>query len=288
VLSKRRVRESIRFLTRCIPIRGRHRLVRAISTRLGSDTEVIDFGSLRVAIEHGIETTRHVYYGVYEEHLVNWIAGNLRPGDRVIEPGMNIGFIASQILNAIGPSGLLVSLEPSRRCCASLRSINDLDRLSNFVLLNAALAGSEGTETFYESDRIVSRGFGCLKSAGQPADAIQYHVDVRTVDGLMRTHGIDRLRFLKLDIEGSEVPALEGASGALAAGAIDYVMVETEIDASVAAQCEVNHRLVGILRGAGFVPYRMLRSGALRPFDMDGALKHTKRIRTDLMWALAK
>lgn len=279
------MRRGLRALTTRVPVRGRHRLVQAISDHLGADTEVFNCGSLKVRVDHRLAFSRAVYYGVYEEHLINWIARNLRPGDQVIEPGTNIGFVASQILNAVGPQGLLVSLEPSRTCCAAIGEDNALAQRKDFVLLNAALSRTSGAEMYYESRRIVSRGYGCLESAGQPADAVRYEIDTYSIDDLVVRFQIDRVRFLKLDIEGSELPALEGARHTLAAGKIDFIMVETEIDPASKPQAEVNEKIAAILSQAGFAPYWMNRNGTLASFDMESAARGSSRIRTDLLWS---
>jgi hypothetical protein len=47
-----------------------------------------------------------------------------------------------------------------------------------------------------------------------------------TVDGFMEERGLDRIDFLKLDIEGHELQALRGAQGALEKGTIRALSFE--------------------------------------------------------------
>lgn len=53
-------------------------------------------------------------------------------------------------------------------------------------------------------------------------------IDVKqtTIDTIVKKHGIKKISFLKLDIEGSEYNALLGAKKALSDGIIDYIQLE--------------------------------------------------------------
>lgn len=51
-------------------------------------------------------------------------------------------------------------------------------------------------------------------------------VSIQTLDGFCAANGIRRIHFLKLDIEGHELAALQGAGGMLATDAIDVIQFE--------------------------------------------------------------
>jgi len=66
---------------------------------------------------------------------------------------------------------------------------------------------------------------GSLRPEWTPdAEARQLTVDVQTVDEVVRTHGINRIDLLKIDVEGLELDVLTGAGGAFAL--IDRVVLE--------------------------------------------------------------
>ena len=282
------VRHSARHLLRSVlsrvQVRGRHRLVDRLGSSLGSELEVLDLAGLRIEIRHDLSNSRMMFYGVYELHLTNWIAREIRPGDRVIEPGANVGFISAHLRNAVGRDGLVLALEPSRQCVSALESNNDLNAMRNFRLLNAAISATDGEAWFFETRRIHSHGFGCLEAVDKPSDAERYSVATRSVDSLMDEYGIRQLRFLKLDVEGSELPALEGASRALSEGRIDFVMVETDLNGSDRELCRINGEVRQRLTKSGFGPHRMNQSGSLEPVDIDVLGAKGGRLRTDLMW----
>jgi FkbM family methyltransferase len=223
-----------------------------------------------------------MYYGLYEPHLTNWIRTNVRAGDVVIEPGVNIGFITGHLLEQVGERGLVIALEPSRTCAEQLHRNNDLTSIPGLVFINAAIAEASREATYRETPRIISRGFGCLEEVGQP-DGTSYMVNTISLDDLLSKYGIRKVRFLKLDIEGSELIALRGASDALAEGRIDNVMVETTYDPSDSDSVAHNGSIAEILRNADFHPHSMLRNGTVRPLDFD--VIGTKSFRQDVMWS---
>lgn len=281
-------RRCLRVVLSRVHVRGRHRLVDRIGSSLGSDLDLLEVGPLRIEIRHALSNSRMMYYGIYEPHLTRWIAGNIRAGDQVIEPGVNVGFVSGHLLEAVGPGGLVVGLEPSRRCVGALRENNRACLPSQFRLFNAALAAEDGDALFFESEQIHSHGYGCLEEAGQPENAVRYSIPTRCVDSLMDEFGIGQLRFLKLDVEGSELPALRGASRTLAARRIDHILVETELDGADDRRREVNREIRDLLTSAGFTPHCMSPTGRLTRFDLDAAIASGQRLRTDLMWTLPR
>ena len=121
------------------------------------------------------------------------------------------------------------------------------------------------------------RGFACLEGTFDPKDKIPYPVHVTTVDAFCAEQGIDQIDFLKLDIEGSELPALRGCQHMLADGRVARIMVETTLlDRS---QAEVQ-AMDDLLRGAGFRSYRALTDGRTVPVDV---MAH-RELREDILW----
>jgi FkbM family methyltransferase len=272
--------QVVRLFTAGTTFRGRHRLVNLVAHRLRRGVEVIEIGGLNVRIDHSLGVCRHMYFGTYETHLIRWIARNLRPGHVAIEPGVNRGFVTGHLLQAVGPTGLVIGLEPSSRCFKMLSEDNALDELTNLKLLHGALGQQEAQAAFCESDRIFSSGYSCLADVGRPRDSREYQIEVHTVDALMARFNVERVHFLKLDIEGSEPAALAGAENALANGSIDAIMVETTLRRDSPGEARLSRKAIAILTTAGYRPHLMTNSGGLRPLE----LKPETEIRTDIMW----
>lgn len=256
----------VRLLCR-IPIRGRHRLVDlAGSGGLAS----LKIGDVVLPLDLSDPFQRHIYYGLYEPHFVAHLRATLRPGDVMIDPGTNIGYISAVAADLVGPEGRVIALEPSRTCFARLSGYLGLP---NVELLHAALYDKAGPGRFCDTPRVIARGFACLAEIEEPEDATVYEIECLTVDDLCEARSVRSLRYLKLDIEGAELAALQGARRMLEAGAIDYILVESDFaGAATEDVCE-------LLETHAYRPFRPDRKGRLHPLGAD-----QRRGRFDVIW----
>jgi len=157
----------------------------------GSTMEVADkFGWFR-AIYHEIFNLLD-YYKNREK--------NINDGDVVVDLGGNVG-IFNRWAYSQGASKV-ISFEPDKRYF-KLLSLNADPRS---VLFNAAVADTIGEFTLYQTEHL---GGSTLLGAG---DGIKYPVRTYTLDYLFETGLVDKIDFLKVDIEGAEHHAFAGIS----------------------------------------------------------------------------
>ncbi len=64
-------------------------------------------------------------------------------------------------------------------------------------------------------------------------ETITDEIPVETVDGFCKRHGIDQIDLLKIDVEGHELPVLQGAEGMLSQAQIHIIRVEAGVDPDV-------------------------------------------------------
>ncbi len=274
---KTTVRSLLRTLTR-IPLRGRHRLADQVGLWAASDTtEVIRINGVRIELDHRVRQHRMMYYGLYEENIFNFLRRYLKPGMVVFDPGANMGYFAAQCIGLVGAEGIVHSFEPSRTANAQMRRMNDLRGFATWKLWDLALTDHTGEHTFYDTPRVMLRGFACLEGTYDPTDKIPYPVQVTTLDAFCAEQDIERIDFLKLDIEGSELPALKGAERLLQEGRIGCVMVETTL---VERTRDLTQQIDDLMRNAGFSSFHASRDGRTRPVVV---MTHST-FREDVLW----
>jgi FkbM family methyltransferase len=133
-----------------------------------------------------------------------------RAGDVIVDIGAGRGEDVFAFSRAIGPDGRVWAIEPHPVSFEVLRRLCELNRLVNVTALNYACMNQTGelqieTLPVWESNYVRS---------GEPS-AVSYPVKSVRFDDLAAEHGIGRIDFLKMNIEGAERWALPGCAAAL-------------------------------------------------------------------------
>ena len=271
------LRRILRAVIQAMPFRGRHRLADRLGAWLAPSTaETLVLNGVRLDLDHHELLHRLIYYGLYEENVIQHLRRVLRPGDVVFDPGANIGYFAAVALGLVGATGRVYSFEPSNTAFASLAT-SAAAGPANWTVTQAALTDHSGTMQFYDTPRVISRGFACLEGVYAPKDRMPHPVTVHALDDLCRINGITRIAFLKLDIEGSELNALRGATELLGRQAVQEILVETTVDEE---KRPVAQAIDTLLRSAGYRSHRVRPNGELAPIDV---MAHAD-LREDIIW----
>jgi len=141
-----------------------------------------------------------------------------RPGDAIVDIGAGRGEDVFAFSRAVGPAGRVWAIEPHPVSFAALQRLCELNRLANVTPLNYACmdrAGELQIETLpvWESNYVRA---GERSAASYPVKCVRF-------DDLAAEHGIERIDFLKMNIEGAERRALPGCEKAL--GRARYVCI---------------------------------------------------------------
>jgi FkbM family methyltransferase len=272
------IRSALRWFAGTFPVRGRLKLADKLGALVAPEgADVVEINGVHVELDHRVLTHRMMYYGLYEENIMNFLRRTLRPGMTVFDPGANMGYFAAMCLGMVRPGGRVYSFEPSRTCLAQLHAHNRVDAVDGWTLLPMALTDHVGEHTFFDTPRVISRGYACLEGVNTPKDRIPHAVQVTTVDAFCADRGIDRVDFLKLDIEGSELPALRGAQRMMSKGALPVIMVETTLTATDRA---ITTAIDELLRGNSYRSHHVRGNGTLQPID----ILQREALREDIIW----
>jgi FkbM family methyltransferase len=164
-----------------------------------------------------ISITPHLLLdGFWEPWVTAVIMRRVRPGMRVLDVGANCGYYAVLMADLVGEAGHVTAFEPHPGMARLLRrnlEANGLD--GRVVAVEKALADRPGRVTL--SVYRHHGGEGTLRTDGLVSEIsdelVSIEVEAITFDEYCGTH--ETPDFIKMDIEGGEPAAIEGALGVL-------------------------------------------------------------------------
>jgi len=134
---------------------------------------------------------------------------SIKPGDIVIDVGSHVGIFTIKAAKAVGPKGLVVSIEPEPKNLSLLLKNIKLHHLNNVIVVRKAAWFKKGNIKLYLASSPGSHSI--LTPTGR-----WIHVDCDTLDQICLEIGLKKVDFIKIDVEGAELEVLKGAERLLA------------------------------------------------------------------------
>lgn len=161
----------------------------------------------------------------------NWIeprtlelyAKLLQPGDVFVDVGAHVGFHSLVARQLVGPSGLMIAIEPqpynAQKILANWRANN----FTNLKLVVGA-AGDRDGRVELNDQSMTDRSLLTLRSDGGKNEAQRFEVPTLRLDSILDRQGITRVKLLKLDTEGYEREVIDGLGDRL--GDVNHLVFE--------------------------------------------------------------
>ena len=148
-----------------------------------------------------------IFLGSYESDVKRAIDRYFREGQTALDIGANVGAHALLLAQRAGPRGRVYAFEPTDYAYRKLITNMSHNNFTNLQAFQLALSNKEmdAQEIKYRSS---------WRSDGQQIDATT-RVDFRRLDIWCHAHSIDRVDFIKIDVDGEEFPILAGALSVL-------------------------------------------------------------------------
>jgi len=147
------------------------------------------------------------WLGSYELNKQLLFCRAVKSGQVVYDIGAHVGFYTLLASRLVGLSGQVVAFEPSLRNLRYLENHLQINKCTNVVVFPTAVSDFEGESVFGEGG---TDGYeGHLDPNGQA------RVDVLSLDYLVGSRQAPIPDCIKMDIEGSEIEALRGATRVL-------------------------------------------------------------------------
>lgn len=156
---------------------------------------------------------RSTYDRIIQQFATNIYEKNceLLEGDIVVDGGASWGFNTIGFSRKVGESGKVVAIEPNAESLEILSRNVEINSCKNVTVVEKGLWNKRDVMKLYLEEH--STGDSLIQTWAEEQSRIvgTREVEVDTLDNILAVLEISRVSLLKLNIEGAEIEALEGA-----------------------------------------------------------------------------
>jgi len=198
--------------------------------------------------------------GSRDPEIWRFIEARLGAGAVFVDAGANVGAYTVPAARLAGGTGRVIACEAHPRTFGFLARNVAANGLGNVIARQVALGEAEGEITFaFNPD---NPGETHVAQGGERGPS----VPMTTLDALLAGLGVRTVDYLKVDVEGFELPVLRGAQATIAAS--PTIVVQTELVARHAARYGSSiAEIAALLGGHGLAPHSVDAEG--RPVRLD-------------------
>jgi FkbM family methyltransferase len=203
--------------------------------------------------------SKMIYKGFEKEEL-EFVKSVLNEGDVFIDVGANIGLYTLIASRRVGNTGKVISFEPSP---VSFKRLNEnivLNNLENTDSRNIGLSNQIGTLKFHMSNNGYDAWDSFAYTSATDKSLKNIDVPVSTLDSEISGIEKEKIKLIKIDVEGWEKFVLNGAKDILTQYA-PLLMIEFTEENTFNAGYSV-HEIYDIMKDWGYQWYR-IKDGVL-------------------------
>lgn len=147
-------------------------------------------------------------YNGFEELELDFLKANLSSGDIFLDIGSNIGLFSLVASQRVGDAGLVVAYEPNPVTYSRLIENIKINNFDNIQTHNIGLSNLKSDLDFY----ISKNGYDAWNSFAPEPSKLQemIKVPVSTLDSLVKELDVEKIKVIKIDVEGWEKFVLQG------------------------------------------------------------------------------
>lgn len=168
--------------------------------------------------------------GLYEPHVAQLICDQLQPGDNFYDIGANAGYFTLIAATKVGLEGAVVSFDPLPRNVRTVREQIDLNHLEGTCRVEqVAVSNKCGHDVLVVPVKhsTANAHLESVSLSDTEKTTEQLEVETVTLDSYVAAYRELFPTLIKIDIEGAEIAALQGAHQLLQSANAPYLLVST-------------------------------------------------------------
>jgi FkbM family methyltransferase len=184
-----------------------------------------------------------LYAHTYDEKTLLYLMRVVSPGDVCLDIGANIGAITLSLAYRVGPRGRVLAFEPGPPLFDRLTRNVEATRLRNVESYRVGIGGQNAT-LYWRLDEGENAGNAVLSQ-----EATSTPVPVVRLDDCAAVGQLNRIDFIKIDVEGMELSVVHGALTTIARFK-PHLLIETRRDDGPVA--DDVHEMLSLLSDLGY------------------------------------
>lgn len=214
--------------------------------------EIIEVNNLKMYLHDTGLSSAIIRNGVYEKNETEFIQRHVKSDDVLVDIGANIGYYTLLFAKLIGKNGKTFAFEPEIKNFQILTKNISINNLQNVILENFAISNYNGVVKLYISE-VPGR------HSLTPTSKNNYHnIQCVTLDDYFQNYKelIDKISYIKIDVEGLEVKVLEGMQQILQLNKNPRLKIQLEFDPVLIKNSEnTPNQVFELLISKGFKSY---------------------------------
>jgi FkbM family methyltransferase len=146
-------------------------------------------------------------FDMYEKDDSEMLFKLINDGDTIFDVGANIGWYSNHFAKKF-PNSIIYSFEPIPETFNQISANTKLNGATNIRLINLALSSKKEKLTFYYSPTVT--GASSSQNITENQSMTKLELEAETIDNFIITNSIDKLDFVKCDVEGAEYFVYQG------------------------------------------------------------------------------
>ncbi|MGC1616611.1 MAG: FkbM family methyltransferase [Candidatus Acidiferrum sp.] len=225
----------------------------------------LGFGAWWLAEKSALD--HELMYNGFEETELRFVQRILRPGMTALDIGAHHGLYTLLASKRVGRIGRVIAFEPSARECKRLARHVRVNRCGNVEIESCAVGEDRGEADLYVVEG--SRDWGnSLRPPAVPDPTRRVRVPLRRLDDVLAARGIEQVDFIKLDAEGGELAALQGARKLLQTAPRPAILAEVQ-DIRTRPWGYAAREIMQLLAGWNYRWFTLSEIGTLCPASPD-------------------
>ena len=198
----------LKALQKVPQFRGRDRLSSRVSASFAPKPVTINGGLQMILDPYEWIQQEIILNGCTEPSTTKLIQRLLSSGDVFVDVGAHVGHHALVGAKAVGSIGKVIAIDPQPYNADRIGQNALLNGMSQIEVIPAAISNFAGFARFPFQ---VGRDRARFAIGGSPNDTpVTFECAIRTLDNILESRNIERVKLIKIDVEGFEPQVLTG------------------------------------------------------------------------------